>query len=88
MTDKALVIIDVQNDFCPGGSLAVAGGHDIVPLVNELIAQRKLVAPFSASLVSPRSYYLFQSQASRHKSEVREFLNWLIAEGATEPVLG
>jgi len=51
-----------------------------LPLVNELIAQRKLVAPFSASLVSPRSYYLFQSQASRHKSEVREFLNWLIAE--------
>jgi LysR family glycine cleavage system transcriptional activator len=59
-----------------------------LPLVNELIAQRKLVAPFSASLVSPRSYYVLQSQASRHKSEVREFLNWLIAEGAKEPVPG
>lgn len=37
MTDKALVVIDVQNDFCPGGSLAVEGGHDIVPMVNDLI---------------------------------------------------
>lgn len=59
-----------------------------LPLVNELIAQRRLVAPFSAGMVSPRSYYLFQSQASRHKSEVREFLNWLIAEAATEPAPG
>ena len=59
-----------------------------LPLVNELIAQRKLVVPFSASVVSPRSYYVLQSQASRHKSEVREFLNWLIAEGAKEPVPG
>ncbi len=32
----ALLIIDVQNDFCPGGSLPVAGGFDIVPVINEL----------------------------------------------------
>ncbi|SFB69785.1 nicotinamidase/pyrazinamidase [Bosea sp. CRIB-10] len=32
----ALIVIDVQNDFCPGGSLAVAGGDEIAPLVNEL----------------------------------------------------
>lgn len=32
----ALIVVDVQNDFCPGGSLAVAGGDEIVPLVNEL----------------------------------------------------
>jgi len=34
--NRALIIIDVQNDFCPGGSLAVAGGNEIVPLVNTL----------------------------------------------------
>ena len=34
---KALIVIDVQNDFCPGGALAVGGGHEIVPLVNDLI---------------------------------------------------
>jgi nicotinamidase/pyrazinamidase len=39
----ALIIIDVQNDFCPGGKLAVAGGHDIVPLVNQLALQHSHV---------------------------------------------
>jgi nicotinamidase/pyrazinamidase len=32
--DSALLIVDVQNDFCPGGSLAVAGGHKVVPILN------------------------------------------------------
>lgn len=27
----ALIVIDVQNDFCPGGALAVAEGNTIVP---------------------------------------------------------
>jgi nicotinamidase/pyrazinamidase len=35
--EEALIVIDVQNDFCPGGALAVAGGDAIVPLVNDLI---------------------------------------------------
>ncbi|WP_411889548.1 bifunctional nicotinamidase/pyrazinamidase [Yoonia sp. SDW83-1] len=30
----ALIVIDVQNDFCPGGALAVAGGDEIVPGIN------------------------------------------------------
>ena len=51
-----------------------------MPLLKSLIAQRKLVAPFKKSVVSPRSYYLFQSDASRKKAEVREFLAWLQAE--------
>lgn len=33
----ALIVIDIQNDFCPGGALAVEGGSDIVPGVNALI---------------------------------------------------
>jgi len=32
----ALVVIDVQNDFIPGGQLAVPGGDEIVPLINQL----------------------------------------------------
>jgi nicotinamidase/pyrazinamidase len=31
-----LLVIDVQNDFCPGGALAVAGGDQIVPTINAL----------------------------------------------------
>ncbi|MBC7141358.1 MAG: bifunctional nicotinamidase/pyrazinamidase [Rhodobacteraceae bacterium] len=34
---EALIVIDVQNDFCPGGALAVAGGDEIVPRVNALM---------------------------------------------------
>ena len=33
----ALLVIDVQNDFCPGGALAVPGGDEIVPGVNALM---------------------------------------------------
>ena len=33
---SALIVIDVQNDFCPGGALAVAGGDAVVPLVNRV----------------------------------------------------
>lgn len=32
----ALIVVDVQNDFCPGGSLAVARGDEVVPVVNAL----------------------------------------------------
>lgn len=32
----ALIMIDIQNDFCPGGALAVEGGNDIIDLVNEM----------------------------------------------------
>ena len=34
---KALIVIDVQNDFCPGGALAVADGDAIVPGINTLM---------------------------------------------------
>ncbi len=33
---NALILVDMQNDFCPGGSLAVKEGDRIVPVVNEL----------------------------------------------------
>ena len=32
---KALLVIDVQNDFCPAGALQVAGGNEIVPGINQ-----------------------------------------------------
>ena len=36
---RALIVIDVQNDFCPGGALAVAGGDEIVASINEIMAE-------------------------------------------------
>lgn len=35
--EEALIVIDVQNDFCPGGALAVAGGDEIIPRINALM---------------------------------------------------
>ena len=36
---KALIVVDVQNDFCPGGSLAVANGDEVVAPLNKLIKE-------------------------------------------------
>ncbi|MBT3351544.1 MAG: nicotinamidase [Nitrospinaceae bacterium] len=41
--NDALVVVDLQNDFCPGGSLAVPEGDLIVPLVNRILALPGLV---------------------------------------------
>ena len=43
--DEALIVIDVQNDFCPGGRLAVTEGDAVVPVINALAQQfRHVVA--------------------------------------------
>jgi nicotinamidase/pyrazinamidase len=36
---QALIVIDVQNDFCPGGALAVANGDAIIPQINAMVDQ-------------------------------------------------
>jgi nicotinamidase/pyrazinamidase len=38
MPNEALIVVDMQNDFCEGGALAVPGANAIVPRVNHLIA--------------------------------------------------
>jgi nicotinamidase/pyrazinamidase len=39
----ALIVIDVQNDFCPGGALAVAEGDKIIPAINALMTDFPIV---------------------------------------------
>ena len=39
---EALIVVDVQNDFCPGGALAVPGGDEIVAEINALLDQFEL----------------------------------------------
>jgi len=41
--NTALLLIDIQNDFCPGGSLAVKEGDRVVPVVNELQKHFELI---------------------------------------------
>jgi nicotinamidase/pyrazinamidase len=57
--DEALLIVDVQNDFCPGGALAVKAGDEVVPALNRFMTTAK-----------PRHVY-----ASRdwHPSKTRHF---------------
>jgi len=37
--NEAILVIDVQNDFCPGGALAVAGGDEIVGPINAMVPE-------------------------------------------------
>jgi nicotinamidase/pyrazinamidase len=39
MPNEALVVVDMQNDFCDGGALAVPGANAMIPMVNRLIAR-------------------------------------------------
>jgi nicotinamidase/pyrazinamidase len=43
-SDDVLLIVDVQNDFCPGGALAVADGDAVVPVINRLSQRFENVA--------------------------------------------
>jgi len=36
---KALIVVDVQNDFCEGGALAVPFANNIIPYINKLITK-------------------------------------------------
>lgn len=40
---KGLLIVDVQNDFCPGGALAVTDGDKVVPVINRLLGHFDVV---------------------------------------------
>jgi nicotinamidase/pyrazinamidase len=43
ITDPAFVIVDLQNDFCPGGALEVPNGDEVVPVINRLSQQFDVV---------------------------------------------
>ena len=44
MSEDLLLVVDVQNDFCPGGALAVPDGDQVVPVINRLIGRFDHVA--------------------------------------------
>lgn len=51
---RALIIVDVQNDFCEGGSLAVTGGADVARRITELLASRSNYA----HIVATKDYHI------------------------------
>ncbi|TNY38332.1 nicotinamidase [Thermomonospora catenispora] len=52
---RALVIVDVQNDFCEGGSLAVAGGSDVAAAISAHLAEQ---GDRYAHVVATRDFHL------------------------------
>ena len=58
--DAALILVDIQNDFCPGGALAVNEGDQIVPAVNRLIPEFPLV--ISTQDWHPENHISFKEQ--------------------------
>jgi nicotinamidase/pyrazinamidase len=68
--NAALIIVDVQNDFCPGGALAVADADQIVPLLNRYI---KKFADAGLPIIATRDW---------HPKKTRHF----IAGGGIWPV--
>jgi nicotinamidase/pyrazinamidase len=67
---KALILVDIQNDFCPGGALAVAGGAEVVPVANRLVARFPLVV--ATQDWHPRGHGSFASNRGRKPFEVGE----------------
>ncbi|WP_354640707.1 isochorismatase family protein [Kitasatospora camelliae] len=52
---RALIVVDVQNDFCEGGSLAVAGGAEVAAAITDLIAES---TPGYAHIVATRDHHI------------------------------
>jgi nicotinamidase/pyrazinamidase len=71
MNDTVLVVVDVQNDFCPGGALAVEGGDQIVPLVNRLIKAHEHVV-LTQDWHPPDHFSFASRHESRHAFETIE----------------
>jgi len=60
----ALLIVDVQNDFCPGGALAVSEGDRVVPVLNRWIekAQREQIPIFASRDWHPLHHISFRER--------------------------
>jgi len=64
-TNRALIVVDLQKDFCPGGSLAVPDGDKIVPIVNDLLGKFDLII-FTKDWHHPSMYAFDSYQSANH----------------------
>lgn len=66
---KALIVVDVQNDFCEGGSLAVRGGAAVAVAINELLGRGKAAAGYDV-VVATQDWHI---DPGSHFSEEPDF---------------
>ncbi|MEV0107562.1 isochorismatase family protein [Nocardia sp. NPDC050799] len=64
---RALIVVDVQNDFCEGGSLAVSGGARVAELISAYLAENRYDA-----VVATRDYHI---DPGAHFSEAPDYLD-------------
>lgn len=83
-------------DLRPAGTLSLSGfeqiipaalaGHGVAlgrsPLVKDLLAEKKLVAPFKTTADPARAYFVIPSKAAASRPEVHGFIEWLKGEAA------
>jgi DNA-binding transcriptional LysR family regulator len=83
-------------DLRPAGTLSLSGfeqiipaavaGHGVAlgrsPLVKDLLAERKLVAPFKTTADPARAYFVIASKSAASRPEVHDFIEWLKGEAA------
>ena len=65
---KALLIVDMQNDFLPGGALAVPEGNQIIPFINQL--QEKFTCVVATKDWHPAHHISFASRHGKQPGEV------------------
>jgi len=65
---------------------AAIAGHGVAlgrsPLVKDLLAEKKLVAPFKTAADPARAYFVIPATAAAGRAEVKDFIEWLKAEAA------
>ena len=74
---RALILVDVQNDFLPGGALAVSDGNEIIPVINRLLASGLFDVVVATQDWHPESHKSFASQHEARKPGDQVMLNGL-----------
>jgi nicotinamidase/pyrazinamidase len=66
---RALIVVDVQNDFCEGGSLAVTGGADVAAAITDLVGE---ATPGYRHVVATRDHHI---EPGNHFSDHPDFVH-------------
>lgn len=69
---KALIVVDIQNDFCKGGSLEVAMAEEVIPYINELMKSGNYDEIVFTQDFHPKEHKSF---ASNNNKEIGEIIN-------------
>ena len=70
MGKNCLIIVDVQNDFCPGGALPVPNGDEVVPVINKIV--NKFYKVVATQDWHPKNHISFASTHGKNVGDVVE----------------